>query len=52
MQGERIQPHTQMPEAVAITAYDDQGQLTLGESALLLGALFTLMLSLASLATL
>ena len=52
MQGKRIQPHTQMPGAVAIAAHNEQGQLTKGESALLLGALLTLMLSLASFATL
>jgi hypothetical protein len=52
MQGKRIQPHTSLPGAIAITAHSEQDQLTMGESALLLGALVTLMLSLISLATL
>jgi hypothetical protein len=52
MQGQRIQPHTQVPGAIAIVARDEQGRLTTGESALLLGALVTLMLSLASFMTL
>lgn len=48
----RNEPHTQMSSAAAIAAHRDQGQLTLGESALLLGALLTLMLSLAAFVTL
>ena len=52
MQGKRIQPHAQMPNAVAIAAHREQGQLTMGESALLLGALLTLILSLFSFAAL
>ncbi len=52
MQGKRIQPHTPVPEAIAIVARSEQGQLTMGESALLLGALVTLMLSLISFTTL
>ena len=52
MQDERIQPHTRVSGAVAITAHSEQGQLTMGESALLLGALLTLMLSLISFTTL
>jgi len=52
MKERRIQPHTQVPGAIAIVATSEPGQLTKGESALLLGALFTLMLSLATLTTL
>jgi hypothetical protein len=52
MQGKRIQPRAQMPKAVAIAAHREQGQLTTGESALLLGALLILVLSLFSFATL
>ena len=52
MRGQRIQPHTQMPGAVAIAVDHEQGQLSKGESALLLGALLTVILSLASFATL
>jgi hypothetical protein len=52
MRGKRIQPHTHVPGTVAIAVHNEQGQLTMGESALLLGALLTLMLSLASFATL
>ena len=48
----RNEPHTQMSSGAAIATHRDQAQLTLGESALLLGALLTLMLSLAAFVTL